>query len=190
MKLYRLIFVSKAFLLLISIYLINHGITIGNILNIIGVKCFSVDLPNVVSDVLFIVVPILLTYCGHKKFSKLDPADIKESNIKLIESASSFFLPTFFGYVFVGLSINNLATLLLAYIALTILCYCAEIYLYNPIFHLLGYHFYFVTVDKNKVLVMTKKEIRMGEHIEFKRLGQINDFTYIDIEKHLKESEE
>ena len=190
MKLYRLFFVGKAFLLLISIFLINHTITIGKLLKIIGISCPSIDLPNVVSYVLYIAVPIIVTYLSHKRFSKLDPVDIKENNIKLIESASSFFLPTFFGYVFVGLSINNLETLVLAYIALTILCYCAEIYLYNPIFHMLGYHFYFVTADKNKVLVMTKKEIRMGEHIEFKRLGQVNDFTYIDIEKPSKESEE
>ena len=70
------------------------------------------------------------------------------------------------------------------------LCYCAEIYLYNPIFHLLGYRFYFVTADKNKVLVMTKKDIKLGEQIEFKKLGQVNDFTYIDIEEPSKETEE
>lgn len=177
-------------MLLVSIYLINHSITIGKILNTMGITCFSIDLPNVVSYLLYIAVPFIVTHLGHKRFSKLDHADIKENNIKQIESASSFFLPTFFGYVFVGLSISNWATLLLAYIVLTILCYCAEIYLYNPIFHLLGYHFYFVTSDKNKVLVMTKKNIRLGEHVEFNILGQVNDFTYIDIEKQSKESEE
>ena len=107
MKLYRLFFVGKAFLLLISIFLINHTITIGKLLKIIGISCPSIDLPNVVSYVLYIAVPIIVTYLSHKRFSKLDPVDIKENNIKLIESASSFFLPTFFGYVFVGLSINN-----------------------------------------------------------------------------------
>ena len=108
----------------------------------------------------------------------------------MVESASAIFLPTFFGYVFVGLSINNNMTLVVIYIALTILCYCAEIYLYNPIFHLLGYRFYFVTVDKNKILVMTKKDIKLKEQIEFKILGQVNDFTYIDIEESSKKQEE
>ena len=182
MKLYRLIFVGKAFLLLVSIYLINHSITIGKILKECGITCISIDLPNVISYIIYIVIPVLLTYLNHRKFPNLDPADIKEENINMVESASAIFLPTFFGYVFVGLSINTNMTLVVTYIALTILCYCAEIYLYNPIFHLLGYRFYFVTADKNKVLVMTKKDIKLGEHIEFKKLGQVNDFTYIDIE--------
>lgn len=190
MKLYRLIFVGKAFLLLVSIYLINHSITIGQILNACGITCISINLPNVISYSIYIVIPVLLTYLNHRKFPKLDPADIKEENISMVESASAIFLPTFFGYVFVGLSINNNMTLVVTYIALTVLCYCAEIYLYNPIFHLLGYRFYFVTADKNKVLVMTKKNIKLGEQVEFKRLGQVNDFTYIDIEEPSKKSEE
>ena len=190
MKLYRLIFVGKAFILLVSIFLINHGITIGKILNVCGVTCITIDLPDAISYAIYVVVPVFLTYLNHRRFTKLDHADIKEGNIKLIESASAIFLPTFFGYVFVGLSINNIPTLVFVYIALTILCYCAEIYLYNPIFHLLGYRFYFVTADKNKVLVMTKKDIKLGEQIEFMKLGQVNDFTYIDIEETFKESEE
>ena len=189
MKLYRLIFVGKAFLLLVSIYLINHSITIGQILNKCGITFISSDLPNVISYIIYIVIPVLLTYLNHRRFSKLDPADIKKENINMVESASAVFLPTFFGYVFVGLSINNNITLVVTYIALTILCYCAEIYLYNPIYHLLGYRFYFVTAGKNKVLVMTKKDIKLGEHIEFKRLGQVNDFTYIDIEEPSNKSE-
>lgn len=190
MKLYRIIFVAKAFLLLISIYLINHSITIGHLLNIFGFTGISLDLPNAISYTIYILIPVLLTYLNHRRFPKLDHADIKEGNISMIESASAIFLPTFFGYVFVGLSISNIPTLVFAYIALTILCYCAEIYLYNPIFHLLGYRFYFVTADKNKILVMTKKNIRLGEQIEFKKLGQVNDFTYIDLEESSKKSEE
>lgn len=190
MKLYRLIFVGKAFLLLVSIFLINQSITIGQILNACGVACISIDLPDTISYAIYVVVPVFLTYLNHRKFPKLDHADIKKDNIGLIESASAVFLPTFFGYVFVGLSISNFTTLVFVYIALTVLCYCAEIYLYNPIFHILGYRFYFVTADKNKVLVMTKKNIKLGEQIEFKKLGQVNDFTYIDIEKPSKEQKE
>lgn len=41
MKLYRLIFVGKAFLLLASIYFINNNITIGLLLKKCGVTCIS-----------------------------------------------------------------------------------------------------------------------------------------------------
>jgi len=84
----------------------------------------------------------------------LDHSDIKSDVIQGIEPASASFLPVFFGYIFVGLSITTIQTLLLIYCVLTIMCFCAEIYLYNPLFHLLGYKFYFVTVNKNKILII------------------------------------
>ena len=183
MKLYKLIFVANAFLLLISICFTNKEIALGQIwINLTG-KIFPIDLPNWISYCLYFIIPILTTWYGTTKFYKLDPTEIKEENITKIESASSTFLPTFFAYVFVGLSINSVASLIFIYIAVTILCFCAEIYLYNPIFHVLGYRYYFVTAGNHKVLIMTKKEIKLREICEFKRIGQINDFTYIDIEK-------
>ena len=62
MKLYRLIFVGKAFILLVSIFLINHGITIGKILNVCGVTCITIDLPDAISYAIYVVVPVFLTY--------------------------------------------------------------------------------------------------------------------------------
>lgn len=183
MKLYKLIFVANAFLLLISICFTNKEIALGQIwINLTG-KSFPIDLPNWISYCLYFIIPILTTWYGTTKFYKLDPTEIKEENITKIESASSTFLPTFFAYVFVGLSINAVVSLIFIYGAVTILCFCAEIYLYNPIFHILGYRYYFVTTRNHRVLIMTKKEIKLREICEFKRIGQINDFTYVDIEK-------
>lgn len=183
MKLYKLLFVTNAFLLLISICLINKGITLGQILIKIADKSIPIDLPNWISYCIYFIIPIITTWCETIRFSKLDPTEIKGEAISEIESASFTFLPTFFAYVFVGLSINTVASLVLIYVTVSILCFCAEIYLYNPIFHILGYRFYFVTIKNHKILIMTRKEIKLREAIEFKRLGQINDFTYIDIEK-------
>uniref|UniRef100_UPI00402888AE hypothetical protein n=1 Tax=Prevotella sp. TaxID=59823 RepID=UPI00402888AE len=104
-----------------------------------------------------------------------------EKEISEVESASADFLPVFFGYVFVGLSISHLSTLFITYLLLVVLCFCADIYLYNPMFHLLGYRFFFVKTGKNKVLVLSKKEIKLREHVSFDKLGQINDFTFIDL---------
>lgn len=183
MKLYKLIFVANAFLLLISIYLTNKDVTIGKILMEFTDKSIPINIPDWISYCIYFGIPIFTTWCETKKFRKLDPAEIKSEAINSIESASSTFLPTFFAYVFVGLSINTISSLLFIYGAVTLLCFCAEIYLYNPIFHILGYRFYFVTIGSHRVLIMTRKEIKLRESIKFERLGQINDFTYIDIEK-------
>ena len=104
MKLYKLIFVANAFLLLISICLTNKEITLGEILINLTGKNIQLDLPDWVSYCIYFSIPILTTWYGTTKFYKLDPTEIKEENITEIESASSTFLPTFFAYVFVGLS--------------------------------------------------------------------------------------
>ena len=46
MKLYKLIFVANAFLLLISIYLTNKGVAIGKIPLEFRGKSLSVDIPD------------------------------------------------------------------------------------------------------------------------------------------------
>lgn len=183
MKPYRLFFVATSFLLIFSIYLINHSYTIDLIINKIASNCITIHIPNWISYILYILVPLFFTYIDHRSFKMLDHSDIKSDVIQGIEPASASFLPVFFGYIFVGLSITTIQTLLLIYCVLTIMFFCAEIYLYNPLFHLLGYKFYFVTINKNKILIMTQKKIRLRESVNFECLGRINDFTYIDLKK-------
>lgn len=102
MKLYKLIFVANAFLLLISICFTNKEIALGQIwINLTG-KSFPIDLPNWISYCLYFIIPILTTWYGTTKFYKLDPTEIKEENITKIESASSTFLPTFLPMYLLG----------------------------------------------------------------------------------------
>lgn len=179
MKFYRLRFVANAFLLLFSIYLTNKNLTINKFM--IDMQCgVVVMIPDYVSFLVYFLIPIGLAYINSKRFDKLDKFNVS-GDLK-IESASGTFLPIFFGYIFVGLSISTFSALLIIYVIMTILCYCAEIYLYNPIYHLLGYKFYFVTIKHQKMLVMTKRNIKLQESIEFKNLGRINDFTYVDVD--------
>lgn len=64
MKLYKLIFVANAFLLLISICLTNKEITLGEILINLTGKNIQLDLPNGVSYCIYFSIPILTTWYG------------------------------------------------------------------------------------------------------------------------------
>lgn len=59
MKLYKLIFVANAFLLLISICLTNKEITLGEILINLTGKNIQLDLPDWVSYCIYFSIPIL-----------------------------------------------------------------------------------------------------------------------------------
>lgn len=77
MKLYKLIFVANAFLLLISICFTNKEITLGKIWMYLTDKSIPIDFPNWISYCLYFIVPILTTWYGTTRFYKLDPTEIK-----------------------------------------------------------------------------------------------------------------
>ena len=71
MKLYKLIFVANAFLLLISICFTNKEITPGKIWMYLTDKSIPIDFPNWISYCLYFIVPILTTWYGTTRFYKL-----------------------------------------------------------------------------------------------------------------------
>lgn len=139
---FKLLFSMASFLPIAFIYSVNKGITISRILLHYGlpVRC---HIPDLASYVLYFAIIIIVTRYVSKLSSKLDKIEIKSSDVKEISSASYTFVATFLGYIFVSLSINNLTTLSIIYIALVAVCSYADIYPYNPVFHFLKYHYYF-----------------------------------------------
>lgn len=189
MNSYRFKFVIVSFLLLPCIYFANHDITVGVILKS-ALTCFEWDnyLPNCAnwySYVFYLLIVLAINLFMSLNFNKLpNKVEIKECNISRIYPASENFIPTFFAYIFLGLSISNFSTLLIVFFGLTIICYFGDMYLYNPIFYLIGYRYYYVErTDGSKVLVLTRKYLLKGNVCDFFDIREVNDHTYIDMEK-------
>lgn len=167
-----------SFLPIAFIYSVNKGITISRILLHYGlpVRC---HIPDLASYMLYFAIIIIVTRYVSKLSSKLDKIEIKSSDVKEISSASYTFVATFLGYIFVSLSINNLTTLSIIYIALVAVCSYADIYPYNPVFHFLKYHYYFIETGKKKILVISKKS---AEDIEIDGIivRTINNLSFIE----------
>lgn len=167
--------------MLFPIFLINKGITLESLFVLL-----KVDVPSlackIISDLIYIAIPILTTFVSCKGFKKLDKANIKKDDIAHKESVGSSFLINFFACIFIALSVNNIFALMMIYLMITCLGVFAETYLNNPICYLFGYKYYLVTVKNVKIIVMSKKDINPWHEIEFKKLARINNFTYVDIE--------
>lgn len=118
--------------------------------------------------------------------SKLkDNIEIIGDNIDRIYPASDSFLPTFFAYIFLGLSINNMTTLIYVYVALGIFSICSGMYLYNPLFYIFGYRFYYLEMKSGtKFIIMSKYKFQKGHIVDFKEVKKINDFSYVDLKKY------
>ena len=186
MGLFRLVFILQSYLLLIFIYLLNHSITVGVILKDLHfeyVLQFVPDLSNWISYTLYLVIIVTSSKLMLKWIPELkDSIDVKSETIAKIYPASESFLPTFFAYVFLGLSINNWTSLVFVYVALGIFCLCSEMFLYNPLFYLFKYRFYYVEMKSgSKILVMSKYVFQLGHKKDFLNLRKINDFSYIGL---------
>jgi len=94
-------------------------------------------------------------------------------------------LPTFLGYFFVSLSIPEGQYLLagVIFFLLFLFVYRAQIFCYNPLLLLLGFHFYQVTIENGfQLLLITKqRNIRRAEGIWFEKLYRLNDYSYLDL---------
>lgn len=190
MSTYRLLYIAESFLLLIFIFLVNHDIPIGSLLKMLGIDLYAdkwPDIKNLWSYLIYLVFIWFATWLMTRSFRKIkNQIDVLETQIEKIYPASENFLPTFFTYIFLGLSINSLTALIVSFAAITVFCYCGELYMYNPLFYMLGFRFYYVeTVSKSKFLLITREKILKGHTSAFPKLKQLNDYTYIDLKSQI-----
>lgn len=171
LSVYRFVYIIASLSLLAIICIANGGVAM----------CASHYYIVLMSSV---VISLLLPLPLFSLSSYLEICQLEYSNIKGVEAADATFVPMYFAYVFVGLSIQSLMSLLLCYALLVLISFCAQTYYFNPLYYLFGYKYYFVTNSvKHKLLIMSRRRIPLDTKINFNRLARINDFTYIDIEE-------
>lgn len=175
---YRLLLTFNATSLILVIFLIKEEVTINHIHE----KLFA--LPNYVSYLIYFLIPVLLTYLSLLISKYLGNSNIAKGSIVEVENANNAFLPSYLGYFFVALSVNNCETLIFVFIILFVFTFLSQTLYFNPLFLIFGYHFYNIsTNNKAKLFIITKNEINKVDDIEFTKLKRINNFTFIDKNK-------
>ncbi|KRW19830.1 hypothetical protein AO727_13670 [Acinetobacter baumannii] len=143
------------------------------------------------SYALYAVLPILMTFFSILLCSKLGKDSFKcelDGNgvnksypIKEIEYANNSFLPSYLGYFFVALSVNNLETLICVYITLFVFTFLSQALYFNPLFLLFGFNFYNVkTKHGASIFLITMCDYKTPEDVEIDVAYRINSYTYIE----------
>ena len=131
---------------------------------------------------LFILIPILLTALSFLVAIKLPKDRLQSSSVKEIELANNNFLPTYLGYFFVSLGINDVPTLVVIFLIIYIFTFLSQTLYFNPIFLLFGFHFYFIKTSANvKIFLITKKQLKTPGENDFENLRRINNYTFIEL---------
>ena len=130
---------------------------------------------------LFLTVPILVTTGSFLILRLLGNDSIDKTTVGEIELANNGFLPTYLGYFFVSLGINDIPTLVFIFFIIYIFTFLSQSLYFNPIFLLFGFQFYFIKTSNQKVFLITKKQLKKPGDDGFDRLKRINDYTFIEI---------
>ncbi|WP_312994669.1 hypothetical protein [Chryseobacterium flavum] len=131
---------------------------------------------------IFILIPILLTIFSFLIAMKLPKDNLQRNSVMEIELANNNFLPTYLGYFFVSLGVNDIPTLVVVFLIIYIFTFLSQTLYFNPIFLLFGYHFYFVKTSANiKIFLITKRHLKTPGNDNFDNLRRINNYTYIEL---------
>ena len=137
--------------------------------------------------VIFIILQIFFTYIEIKiiQFEKIEIySKDKLYGAKEIENLDGEFLAVYLGYFFVALGLESLKIAIMVFILILIFVSLTMVQYYNPVLLLFKYHFYNVRTEKGiMIFLISRKEIRTNELINFEKLRRITNFVYFDEEK-------
>lgn len=159
-------------------YLIEKKITAEFIVNNLY------ELLNIVSYSIYFLVIIVLSAISIFFIRFLSDDSIEENTLSNIEPANDAFLPSYLGYFFVALSVPDIQVFFVVFGIIAIFIFYSRISYFNPIFFLFGFNFYYVTnINNVKVLLITKRQLKKTQDIEFTELKRITNYTFIDTKK-------
>ncbi len=180
---FRVLLTANATSLLVIIFLVQKGITLGDYLGGVSYLGWTAVLPNAVSYLIYLAIPILSTGLSIWLSRYLGKDEFKAGEVASIEHANNSFLPSYLGYFFVALSIGNWETLGFVYGVLFLFTYLSQALYFNPLFLLFGYEFYNITTKNGTAIFLISKErYEEPDDIKIPLAYRINNYTFIERE--------
>ena len=179
--------------LTLTVYLVKSNILINELAKYITLDFskwwFSIipmiaNLPKWVSFLGYFGVVFFCTWVALWLTRFLSRETISSQEIVSIEPANDTFLPSYLGYFFVALSINDLSTFVYVFGLIFIFVFFSKISYFNPVFLLFNLKFFYVVNSSGtKLVLITKKELKEPSNVVFDDLRRINNYTFISKEK-------
>lgn len=175
---FRLLLTFNATSLLVIIFLVQKGHTLGYFF---FQRQGLAALPNAISYIAYMLVPILLTGLSILLSSKLSKDRFKPGEIASIEHANNSFLPSYLGYFFVALSVGNWETLVFVYGVLFVFTFLSQALYFNPLFLLFGFEFYNMTTKNGAaIFLISRHHYKTPAEVDVSAAYRINNYTFIE----------
>jgi hypothetical protein len=186
-NIYKLWLTLSSLLLTLSVYLVKSDNLLNDFATCVednaALAEFIAKLPSIVSYLFYFLVVVLFTWISIFAVRFLSHEQLIKGRVETIETANDAFLPSYLGYFFVALSINDISTFMYVFSLIFIFIFFSKISFFNPVFLLFGYRFFNLTnTDGLKIVVITKKDLKIPSDVEFPALKRINNYTFISKE--------
>lgn len=138
-------------------------------------------IPSWFFGLILMVIPIVLSEVSlflTKKFKKDTLGNCKELSL-----TDGDFLPIYLGYFFVSVGVSEDWTMLVVFAIVFIFTFISQTQYFNPIFLLLGYHYYHILTESGTTIFLIKKGpvARKVSELSTGILYRINDTTFIEL---------
>lgn len=178
---FRLLLTFNATSLLVIIFMVQKGYTLGYLLADVDCLGWLNTLPNAVSYGLYILVPLLSTGLSILLSSQLGRDEFKQGEVASIEHANNSFLPSYLGYFFVALSIGNWEALAFVYALLFVFTLLSQALYFNPLFLIFRFEFYNITTKNGTaIFLISRHKYKKPDDIAISMAFRINNYTFIE----------
>lgn len=174
---FRFFLALSALCLTLAVFAANKQIAV--LRNFGGAFC---SLPPIWSYVLYFLGAVIVSWVSLKIAAQLADDSIAEGALSAAEPANDAYLPSYLGYFFVALSSQDVWVFSFVFGMIYIFVFLSKAGIFNPIYFLFGYqYFYAMNNDGVKILIITKRTIKVAKAEKFEKLKRINEFTFIEL---------
>lgn len=164
---FRILLTITATFWMVAVYIIKAG------------ECIC-GIPSWAFGLFLLAIPVFISLAIIEIAKFIEPEQL--TMCEEFSLADRDFLPTYLGYFFVSLSINDNITMCILYAIVFVFVFLSQAQYFNPVFLLFGYHYYNIRTSQgsNIFVIARGPVIRNKKNIGFQSLRRINDTTFIE----------
>lgn len=104
------------------------------------------------------------------------------SSCNCVCEISNDFLANYLGYFLIGLGLDDVITLVIAFVVVFVFTFVSPNQYFNAVLLIFGYKYYSVeTSAGTKILLISRKSYRNSDDVVSNRLKRINDEVYLEV---------
>ena len=186
--LYRIVIAASSVSLFVAVFLIKDKTYLTGSSGILASPKFEFlrTWPDWTSCVIYIAAILIISLIGLLISYFLENGKMPSGTIVAVETSSDGFVTNYLAYFFVALGTpsyeSDPITFWFVFSLIFVFIAVSKVALFNPVYFVFGFRPYKVTSDKGTIsTVVSRKQVRNSQQLEFKMLKKLNENTYLDL---------